>query len=340
MRDRPTGVSEAALILALADGWAIETQSVEYLPVGAGSYHWSAVDRHGTAWFVKADDLGVEATGRDDTFDRLGRSLSTALALKHDAGLDFVLAPVPAVTGAVVWRLTPRYALSVFPMIEGAAGQFGAHRPEDRAEVVDLLAELHRATPVVADTAPRTDLLLPGRDRLHEALRDLDEEWTGGPLAEPARQVLAAHSGRVQGWLADFDRYVDTVRGSEAKWVVTHGEPHPGNIMRSPAGRWLIDWGTVQIAPPERDLWMLTTALADMLGEEPARGEKKVLARYTRVTGRIATPAGISLYRMWWTLADIAIFVDELRRPHGTGEDIAAALTCLTGYLKFGRNFQ
>jgi hypothetical protein len=80
MRDRPTGVSEAALILALADGWAIETQSVEYLPVGAGSYHWSAVDRHGTAWFVKADDLGVEATGRDDTFDRLGRSLSTALA--------------------------------------------------------------------------------------------------------------------------------------------------------------------------------------------------------------------------------------------------------------------
>ncbi|MEW2260845.1 phosphotransferase [Streptomyces sp. NPDC047869] len=141
--------------------------------------------------------------------------------------------------------------------------------------------------------------------------------------------MLAAHAGRIQEWLADFDRYVNTVRGTEANWVVTHGEPHPGNIMRSPAGRWLIDWGTVQIAPPERELWMLTTALADMLGQEPDRGENNVLAHYTRLTGRIATPVGIALYRMWWTLADITIFVDELRRPHGTGEDIATALTVL-----------
>ena len=43
---------------------------------------------------------------------------------------------------------------------------------------------------------------------------------------------------------------------------------------------------------------------------------------------------------MWWTLADIAIFVDEPRRPHGTGEDIAAALTYLTGYLESSRDFQ
>ncbi|MCX5269464.1 hypothetical protein [Streptomyces sp. NBC_00199] len=52
-------MSETALVRALADSWVIEAQWVEDLPVGAGSYHWSAVDRHGTAWFVKADDLGV-----------------------------------------------------------------------------------------------------------------------------------------------------------------------------------------------------------------------------------------------------------------------------------------
>ena len=340
MRDRPTGLSESALIRALADGWAVAARSARYLPVGAGSYHWSAVDRHGTAWFVKVDDLGVEATGRDDAFGRLGRSLGTALTLNCDAGLDFVLAPVPAVTGAVVWRLTERYALSVFPMIAGVAGQFGTHRPEDRAEVIDLLAELHRATAVVADTAVRADLVLPGRDRLYEALHDLDREWTGGPLSEPARRVLAAHAGRIHGWLADFDRHVAAVRGTEANWVLTHGEPHPGNIMRSRAGLRLIDWDTAQIAPPERDLWMLTNALADMLGEEPVHGDDKAMARYTRLTGRTARPTGIALYRLWWTLADIAIFVDELRRPHGTGKDITAALTHLTGCLESGRNHQ
>ncbi|MEU6251151.1 hypothetical protein [Streptomyces sp. NPDC047043] len=187
-------MSESVLIRALADGWAIEARSARYLPVGAGSYQWSVVDRQGTAWFVKVDDLGFEATGRDDAFGRLCRALGTALALNRGAGLDFVLAPVPAVTGTVVWRLTERYALSVFPMVADTAGQFGTHRPEDRAEVIDLPAELHRATAVVADIAVRTDLALPGRDRLHEALRDLGQEWTGG--SEGARRVLAAHAGR------------------------------------------------------------------------------------------------------------------------------------------------
>lgn len=127
-------------MVALTEGWGVEPHSVEYLPVGAGSYHWSVVDQRGTAWFVKVDDLGVEDAGRDDAFDRLGRSFGAALALRRDAGLDFVLAPTRTATDAAVWRLTSRYALSVFPMLEGVAGHFGAHRPEDRVEVIEPIA--------------------------------------------------------------------------------------------------------------------------------------------------------------------------------------------------------
>ena len=338
MRDTPAGLAETEVLAALAEGWTIAAHSAEYLPVGAGSYHWSVVDRRGTAWFVKVDDLGVEESGRDDAFDRLGRSFGAALALHRDAGLDFVVAPIPARTGAAVWRLTQRYAVTVFPMLTGTAGRFGSHRPADRVGVVDLLADLHRATPLVADTVSRTDLALPGRNRLHEALRDLDREWTGGPYAEPARKLLSVHAGHVERLLAAFDRLVDRVRDTAVDWVVTHGEPHPGNVMRTPAGLRLIDWTTVQIAPPERDLWMLTTALANMVGEDPVDDVDDVLARYTRATGRAVTPASLAFYPLWWELADIAIYVDELRRPHGTGEDIAASLTYLTGYLESGRH--
>ncbi|MEU6429460.1 phosphotransferase [Microbispora sp. NPDC046973] len=333
MRDRPAGLAKAALTVALTEGWGIEPHAVEYLPVGAGSYHWSVLDQRGTAWFLKVDDLGVEDAGRDGAFERLGRSFGAALALRRDAGLDFVVAPIPTVTDAAVRRLSSRYALSVFPMVAGAAGHFGVHPPEDRVEVIDLLAELHEATPFVADTASRADLVLPGRGKLEEALRDLDRKWTGGPYAEPARKLLSVHAGQVRRSLADFDRRVDHVRSAAAAWVVTHGEPHPGNVMRTPAGLRLIDWGTVQIAPPERDLWMLTPALARMLGKDPV-GDDDVLVRYTRATGRTVTPAGLALYPLWWRLADIAIFVDELRRPHGTGEDIAASFNYLTGYLE------
>ncbi|MFC7640828.1 hypothetical protein ACFQX6_07355 [Streptosporangium lutulentum] len=184
------GLDESELIAALRRYWAVEASSAEYLPVGAGSYHWSVSDRNGAAWFVTADDLGADEATREEIFGLLGRSLESALSLRRDAGLDFLVTPIPATDGAVLRRLTPRYGLSVFPMVCGTCGDFGPHRHEDVTEMVGLLAELHRATPVVERLAPRADLRLPGRDRLHEALRDVDRPWTGGPHAEPARGLL------------------------------------------------------------------------------------------------------------------------------------------------------
>ncbi|MFD2765834.1 phosphotransferase [Micromonospora eburnea] len=297
--------------------------------MGFGSYHWSATDQHGSEWFVKVDDLGFAEDGREEEFGRLGRSQGTALTLHRDAGLEFVLAPVPAEDGAPLWRLSSRYALSVFPMIAGTAGEFGPHRREDLAEVTGFLAELHRATPAVAHLAPRAELLLPGRDGLNAALADLGRPWTGGPHSEAARDLLTLHEERVRQWLDRFDRLVDEVRGDGSDWVVTHGEPHPGNVMRSPTGAWLIDWATVQMAPLERDMWMLTDAFAGMLREEPAGADEQLLAQYSRISDRTVSPAGVALYRLWWPLADVAAFLDDLRRPHSEGEDAAAALKYL-----------
>ena len=191
-------MEEAALVSALADGWGVEVRSATYLPVGFGSYHWSVVDRHGHAHFVTVDDLGEDGS-REAAFNALGRAFDTALALQRDAGLSFVVAPIPARTGSTVERLGSRYAVAVFPMLEGSAGQFGPHRPEDRADVTRLLVEVHRATPVVAADAPRMDLTLPGRDRLEDALNALDQDWAGGPFSEPARRLLAARARQRPG---------------------------------------------------------------------------------------------------------------------------------------------
>jgi spectinomycin phosphotransferase len=333
MRDRPTGLDEDQLIAALFEGWGMRVESAEYLPVGAGSYHWSIADRTGVVWFVKVDDLRVEEATPRDVFNGLRQSLTTALSLHRDAGLGFIVTAIPTTDGALLRRLTPRYALSVFPMVDGTAGEFGPHRREDLAEMATVLADLHRATPVVAHLAPQTDLRLPGRARLHEALRDLDRPWTGGPHAEPARKLLIRHQARVRRWLADFDRLVDVARDTVPGWVVTHGEPHPGNVIQTSDGMRLIDWTTVRIAPPERDLWMLTGAFASMIGTDPLDADD-VLAGYAEATRRTVTPAGVALYCRWWVLADVAAFTDDLRKPHGDGEDASAALAYLTGYLE------
>jgi spectinomycin phosphotransferase len=334
MRDRPTGLGENELFEALLKGWALQVQSIEYFPVGAGSYHWSVIDRNGIVWFVKVDDLSASGVSPREVFNDLQRSFATALVLHRDVGLDSVVAPVPTTDGAVVRRLASRYAVSVFPMVDGTAGDFGPHRRDDLAELVALLADLHRATPAVTHLLPQPKLQLSGRDRLHEALHDLHRPWTGGPYAEPARKLLARHQTRVLRWLADFDRLVDLVRDTGPGWVVTHGEPHPGNVIRTSRGLRLIDWTTVQMGPPERDLWMLTTAFTSMIGADPVEADDEVLTGYVKAAGLSVTAAGIALYRRWWALADVAAFADDLRRPHGDGEDPAAALTYLSGYLE------
>ncbi|MEV6302816.1 aminoglycoside phosphotransferase family protein [Actinoplanes sp. NPDC051861] len=320
MREPPPDLTESDLIATLRAGWDIEATSVDFLPVGAGSHCWSVRDSGGARWFVKADSPG--------SLDDLRRSLLTAVTLR-ESGLDFVLAPVRGSGGEILRRLFPTYAISVFPFTEGTAGDFVPHAPDDRHRTIELLAALHGVTTA---PAPHLDLRLPGRDRLNEVLRDTGEVWSTGPYAEPARRVLAGHADRIHGWLAEFDTLAAHVR-DRGDWVLTHGEPHPGNLLRTAGGPLLIDWDTARIAPPERDLWMLTGGFASMLGLQPAGDDDAVLGHYTSLTGREISGDGLAFFRLWWVLADIAIYADELHRPHGESADLAASLTYLTGYL-------
>jgi spectinomycin phosphotransferase len=90
--------------------------------------------------------------------------------------------------------------------------------------------------------------------------------------------------------------------------VVTHGEPHPGNLLRLPGGYLLVDWDTVGLAVPERDLWLVATESAD-------------LARYAAATGRTPDPAALAFYRLRWYLDDVAAFAGQFRSPHGRTAD-------------------
>ncbi|BBH68772.1 hypothetical protein ACTI_54570 [Actinoplanes sp. OR16] len=320
MRKPPADLTETDLLSALRSGWGITAEEIEFLPVGAGSHHWSVAQR----WFVKVDDLGFDPSGRQAELDRIRRSLLTALSLHEDSGLDFVLAPLPDRTGEVLRRLSSRYVVTLYPLLDAESGPFAPHPPEDRLAVVELLARLHTVPPAVA---PRLDLGVPAREKLEIALSELGKPWDAGPYAEEARALLAAREADVRRWLTDSERLAAV---QPTDWVLTHGEPHPGNFLRTTSGLFLIDWNTVAIAPAERDLWMLTRRFADLVGEEPAGDDAMVLSRYEQLTGRTISMPALDLYPIRWTLFDIAVFVDELRR----GEDLPDSLTYLRGYLR------
>lgn len=324
MRTPPQGLTESCLLAALADGWGVDVESVEYLAVGFGSHHWR-VDGGDRRWFVTVDDLDAKLRAADErreaVFNRLRAALLTARHLR-DRGLSFVVAPVPTTGGEVLRRLEDRFALALYPHVRGRAhawGEYGSR--SDRLAVLDLVVAIHDTPPEARTAVLPDDLDVPHRDELARAIEDTGTAWDSGPYAAPARTLLARHAPAVERLMAHHDRLAVEARAQPERAVLTHGEPHVGNTMLTEAGWVLVDWDTTRVAPPERDLWTL------------AGGDSSIIDAYVAATGRSVLPSALELYRLGWDLTEIAIYIALLRRPHTTAPDVAAAWANLTVYL-------
>jgi spectinomycin phosphotransferase len=302
MKSRPAGVTDADVAAALESGWGLRADSLAYAPVGAGSYHWTA-----GRYFVTVDDLDDKpwlGSNRSDVLDGLRAAMGVALSL---AELPFVLAPIDG----SVERLGERYAVTVFPYLHGKAGEWGQRLSSaERAEVVDMLAALHQVT---LDRAPARPVELAGRASLEDLLDDPSS--CGGPFAEEVKALLTEAGPRIRELLATFDRLSPGV--SRLPVVITHGEPHPGNVLRTATGPMLIDWDTAGLAAPERDLWLLD---GDNSGD---------FTRYEEATGYRPDPAALGLYRLRWRLDDISSYLTRLAITPHSAEDTAFALRAL-----------
>ncbi|MEE1942964.1 aminoglycoside phosphotransferase family protein [Streptomyces sp. TRM 70361] len=310
----PEDIDESAVRRALR-AWGIDAVSAAYAPVGFGDHHWTAAGADGRRWFVTvADPAGKEwcGRGREAAFRGLRRAMDTASELRARAGLEFVVAPLRSAGGETVRGLGERYAVSVFPYADGRPGRFGRPlAPGRRDRVVETLAALHRAAPPARAPVHRPEL--PGRTRLAEALDGLGSPWRGGPFSEPARALVADRSRALRRRLAEFDRRAGELLRKAPEPVVTHGEPHPGNLLWRPDGRpLLVDWDTVGLAVPERDLWLVADG-------------PDGLERYAEATGRAPDPSALALYRLRWALDDLTAFLDCFRSPHTRTADTETA---------------
>jgi spectinomycin phosphotransferase len=324
----PKDLDRTELRSLLERHWRLSDPQLEYLPVGFGSHHWRAVDSHGARRFVTVDDLEAGFQVGPDTdaaFAALDRAFRTAVVLRDEATLDFVVAPLPDFERAVIRRVNDRYAVTVFLLIEGESSSWGTYEsPDDRRRMGVALGRLHAATGQVPAGLPRTeDFALPSRAALVEALGDLERRWTSGPFAEPARGLLEASADGLERRLREYDDLVAQVRKASNEWVITHGEPHRANVIRGAQGRvHLVDWDTTLIAPRERDLRMVLDD--DLTGWDEYRAAHGAAS---------LNPEAMELYRRWWDLADTAIYIAGFRRPHERTEDSVASWESLTACL-------
>jgi spectinomycin phosphotransferase len=303
----------------MQEHWSLVPARLGYLPVGFGDHHWELTDCAGRRWFVTVAALTGVGRGTSPAagYADLRAAMDTVTALAA-AGLEFALAPVPTTGGQALARLEGAHAITVFPYLDGPAEDLADEIPErEQSALIDMLARLHNATPQAGRTAPVRRLDLAARPVLEAALGELTQPWNGGPYSEPARQLLARHASHLGRALARFDELAREAARSGPS-VITHGEPGPGNILRSAGRLYLIDWATVGLALPERDLWDLADA------------DSRVADRYTELTGRRVNTAVMRMYRMRWSLEEITLALSDFRGPHDHNEDTELTWEVLT----------
>ena len=329
MLNPPAALSQADVSAALT-AWGLQAAALDYAPLGFGTHHWHALDPSAGRRFVNVDDLAARRLHGDEPLTaplhRLRAALSVPRALS-DLGYSFAIAPEPAQDGAVVRTIgrDDEYALSVYRHIAGQGYQWAAEGwaspqvvPEHLTAVLEMLAALHRAPATAGTRALTDDFAIPARDALESALTRVPGP-ASGPYATAAADLLATHADPLHSLLGRYDELAEVGRAQASRFVLTHGEPHPGNTMRGPDGYLLIDWDTTLVAPPERDLWNFAP---------------EAVARYTEQSGITPDPALLLLYRLRWDLTDTALYAAQFRAPHTDSANDAASWANLVGTVE------
>jgi hypothetical protein len=315
----PTGLSDGALEDAIEQAWSVDVASLEYRPVGFGSHHWVATDNQGLRHFVTADELSPESRIGDEV-SALGLHLRSAFAAATDLrafGCSFVVAPITSRADDPFVQFNG-YAVSLYPFIEGHSFTFEESFGEaERDQVLEIVVALH-GVPITAIRPPAEDeFVIPWLDQVDRSRHHGSEGGSNGPHAAAASQLLIDNEAEIRRLIGRYRTLVAQYLRDPGPVVVTHGEIHPGNVMVTSNGWVIVDWDTVLVAPPERDLWRL------------AQGGGSVLRAYADATGTAPNERLVDLYGIRWDLAEIASFAAEFRKPHENTEDSRKALEIL-----------
>ncbi|MFC9825379.1 phosphotransferase [Streptomyces erythrochromogenes] len=285
-------MDNAALRQMVREQYAAPDAPLTFVPVGEDSWSY----RLGDLWISIRRDLRGHIP-----------AAYTASRLLHEAGLDFVLAPLPGADGQLAHPVGGRPVL-VFPYVTSTTLTRATATPDDVQQVVSILGQVHRCA-IKADLPKETYQLTFEEDL--EVILGPPLTTTGGPYTAPLLDLITHGRNSI---LADWAELTDLTRDctlAADPFVLTHGEPLATNILRSAAGLMLIDWGEAMWATPQRDFVHVARTLGPVPRHEP----------FTR------------FYEIRWRLSEIAEYGMRFLGEHLGDDDDAAMWQRLLRYL-------
>ena len=278
------------LLEQLRTAYGLSLQSITFFPEGEDSYGYIALSENGEKYFVKASTAVPNSR------------LQVASLLRHQCDISGVVAPLETQEGklSVPWQ---NFRVALFPFIEGKSrwDLWKAGKDFTDAELSQagaLLATIHECTDTIAsDKLAVAKYDLPERHELHTVLEAPEQILPRNQYQKQLLEAIAQHRSEVLQTVERYDSLGQSATALQTPFVITHGDPTPGNLILDIENRLhIIDWDGICLGPPEKDLVSFTGERFEVVLESYLAERQNPVTLHTDIFG---------FYIYEWTINEI-----------------------------------
>ena len=278
------------LLQNLSTAYGLPLQSITFFPEGEDSYGYVVVSEIGQKYFAKASTSVPKSR------------LQVASLLRHQCNISGIVAPLETQNGdlSVLWQ---NFQVSLFPFIEGKSRwdlwKVGKDFTDaEFAQTAALLATIHGCTEAVAANSLTVAAYdLPLRKELHRVLEAPRQIPPQNRYQKQLLETITQHSSEILQTLERYDSLGRSALALQTPFVITHGDPTPGNLIIDAENRLhIIDWDGVCLGPPEKDLVSFTGERFEVVLESYLAERRNGAALHADIFG---------FYIYEWTLNEI-----------------------------------
>ena len=303
---------------SLSTAYGLPLQSITFLPEGEDSYGYVVASETGEKYFAKASTSVPNSR------------LQVASLLRNQGNISGVVAPLATREGelSILWQ---DFRVALFPFIEGKSRwdlwKVGKDFTDiELSQAGALLATIHECTDAIASnnlTVATYDL--PLRYELHTVLEAPKKIPPQNQYQKQLLDAIAQHNSEILQTLERYDSLGRSASALQTPFVITHGDPTPGNLIIDAENRLhIIDWDGICLGPIEKDLVAFTGERFDVvLGS--------YLAERQNGTALHADIFGFYIYE--WTLNEIRDYGTKILFKNNNTQQNAYDWESLQDYL-------
>ena len=281
---------KSELLQHLSTAYGLPLQSITFFPEGEDSYGYIVASEAGEKYFAKASTSVPNSC------------LQVASCLRHQGNISGIVAPLETLEGtlSVPWQ---NFRVSLFPFIEGKSRWDLWKVGEDftdteLSQTGALLATIHGCPDTIAsDNLTIATYDLPLRQELHTVLEVPRKIVPQNRYQKQLLDAIAQHRSEIFQTLERYDSLGRSASALQTPFVITHGDPTPGNLIIDAEDRLhIIDWDGVCLGPPEKDLVSFTGERFEVVLESYLAEQRNGAALHADIFG---------FYIYEWTLNEI-----------------------------------